>query len=135
MTGGGRSSCDCRDDPAHPLRHGRRGARRPRLDALAGARRADPFVVGGVLAFALAPLVERLAVVFPFYRTRRELARTLAIILVYITGLSVIAAAGSIMIPAIINETGDFIDRLPELVEQSRTEGRSGPTATGSASP
>ncbi|MGD9892885.1 MAG: AI-2E family transporter [Dehalococcoidia bacterium] len=81
-----------------------------------------PFLVGGILAYILAPLVERLSRVMPFYRTRRELARTLAIILVYVSGLGALVATGSLIIPAIINETSELIDNIPTYVEQAQVE-------------
>jgi predicted PurR-regulated permease PerM len=81
-----------------------------------------PFLVGGILAYILAPLVERLSRVFPFYQTRRELARTLAIIVVYVSGLGALVAAGSLIIPAIINETSELIDNIPTYVDQAQNE-------------
>src|SRR3712207_3356574 len=59
-----------------------------------------PFIVGGVLAYMLSPLVERLARVMPYHRTRRELARILAIAIVYITGFGVLFGAGALIVPA-----------------------------------
>jgi predicted PurR-regulated permease PerM len=81
-----------------------------------------PFLVGGILAYILAPLVERLSRMMPFYQTRRELARTIAIVIVYVTGLGAIVGAGSLLIPAIINETSELIDNIPAYVEQAQTE-------------
>src|SRR5215204_5304285 len=79
-----------------------------------------PFVVGGILAYILAPLVERLARLFPFHRRRRELARTLAILVVYVTGFGVLIGGAAVVIPAIVAETTDFVDGLPRYVDESR---------------
>jgi predicted PurR-regulated permease PerM len=81
-----------------------------------------PFLVGGILAYILAPLVERLARLMPFHRTRRELARTLAIIIVYVSGLGAIVAAGSLLIPAIIRETSELIDNIPAYVDEAQNQ-------------
>lgn len=81
-----------------------------------------PFLVGGVLAYILSPLVERLARIMPFYRARRELARTLAILIVYVSGLGVMVGVGAVVIPAVISETTEFVDNIPSYVEQAQEE-------------
>ena len=81
-----------------------------------------PFIVGGVLAYMLSPLVERLATVMPFHRTRRELARILAIVIVYITGFGVLFGTGALIVPAVISEALDFVDNIPSYVEQARSQ-------------
>jgi predicted PurR-regulated permease PerM len=81
-----------------------------------------PFVVGGILAYVLAPLVERLARVMPFYGARRELARTLAILIVYVSGFGVLIGGGALIIPAVIRETTEFVDNIPRYVEEARVE-------------
>lgn len=81
-----------------------------------------PFIAGGVLAYVLAPLVERLARLMPFHRTRRELARTVAIVIVYIAGLGVLAGVGSLIVPAVVNESIQFVDNIPTYVERARQQ-------------
>jgi predicted PurR-regulated permease PerM len=81
-----------------------------------------PFFIGGVLAYLLTPLVDRITLAIPFHRRRRELARTLAILLVYIAGASVLVSAGALLVPAIISEAGDFVDNIPRYVDQSRRQ-------------
>ncbi|MGH2599898.1 MAG: AI-2E family transporter, partial [Dehalococcoidia bacterium] len=81
-----------------------------------------PFVVGGVLAYVMSPLVERVAGVLPFHRTRQELARTVAVAIVYITGLGILVGAGALIIPAVINEADEFVDNIPSYVEEARRE-------------
>ena len=80
-----------------------------------------PFVVGGILAYVLSPLVERLARSYPFYRRRPELARTLAIVSVYIVGFALLVTAGAAVIPAIVTEGQNLVDDAPRYVEQART--------------
>lgn len=79
-----------------------------------------PFVIGGILAYVLAPLVERTAQVFPFYSRRRELARTLAIVLIYLAALGVIGSLGAVIVTRVIQETTDFIEELPNYTRQAR---------------
>jgi predicted PurR-regulated permease PerM len=79
-----------------------------------------PFLLGGVLAYAMAPLVEKLARAMPFYRTRYELARTLSILLVYIAGLGSLILAGFLIIPGLIAEGSDFIDNIPRYSEEAQ---------------
>src|SRR5215207_5142892 len=81
-----------------------------------------PFVVGGILAYMLAPLVERLSRLFPFHRTRRELARTIAILIVYVTGFGVLFGLGALIIPIVVNEAIEFVDNIPQYVEQAREQ-------------
>jgi predicted PurR-regulated permease PerM len=83
-----------------------------------------PFIVGGVLAYMLAPLVERLARLFPFHRTRRELARTIAILVVYVTGFGVLFGLGALIIPIVVNEAIEFVDNIPGYVDQAREQSR-----------
>ena len=81
-----------------------------------------PFVVGGVLAYMLAPLVERLARLIPFHRSRRELARTVAILVVYVTGFGLLFGLGALIIPIVVNEAIEFVDNIPQYVEQARVQ-------------
>lgn len=81
-----------------------------------------PFIVGGVLAYILSPLVERLARVIPFYGSRRELARTLAILVVYVSGFGVLFGLGAVIVPAVVGEALDFVDNIPEYVARSREQ-------------
>lgn len=79
-----------------------------------------PFLLGGVLAYALAPLVERLARAMPFYGTRCELARILSIVLVYLAGLGTLILAGFLIIPGLIAEGSNFIDNIPTYTEDAQ---------------
>jgi predicted PurR-regulated permease PerM len=81
-----------------------------------------PFLVGGVLAYVLSPLVERMARLLPFYRSRQELARTLAVLEVYLIGGAVLVAAGVLIIPALVAEATDLVDNIPQYVERARDQ-------------
>ena len=81
-----------------------------------------PFLVGGVLAYAVAPLVERLARMFPFYRTRHELARTLSILTIYVVGFGLFTLALLLIVPSLISEATSLVEKAPTLVEQARDQ-------------
>lgn len=83
-----------------------------------------PFLVGGVLAYMLSPLVERFARILPFYRGRPELARTIAILEVYLIGLAVLVSAGVLIIPALVREAQHLFTDIPEYARlaQERAE-------------
>ena len=79
-----------------------------------------PFVIGGILAYVLSPLVERVARALPFYSRRRELARTLAIILIYLAGIGMIVSLGAVLVTRVVQETTDFIEELPDYTRRAR---------------
>jgi predicted PurR-regulated permease PerM len=83
-----------------------------------------PFFVGAVLAFILAPLVERFAKVLPFHRRKPDLARSIAIFEVYLIGLAVMGGAGLLIVPALIDEAQNFIDNAPEYAERAQAQMR-----------
>jgi predicted PurR-regulated permease PerM len=81
-----------------------------------------PFLIGALLAYILAPMVEFLARGFPFHRTRYQLARTLAIVIVYLAGFGVLFGAAAVVIPAAVNEVATFVENLPVYIERSYRE-------------
>ncbi len=81
-----------------------------------------PFLVGGVLAYVLSPLVERLARVLPFYRSRQELARTIAVLEVYLIGGALLALAGVLIIPLLVAAATDLVANIPQYVERARDQ-------------
>jgi len=83
-----------------------------------------PFIVGAILAYLLAPVVERIARFFPFYRSHRERARIIAILIVYLAGAALLIEAGVLIVPAIIDEVDQFVEKLPAYVEQSQVRGQ-----------
>lgn len=83
-----------------------------------------PFLIGGVLAYLLTPLVDRVALGMPFGRRRPELARTLAIVLIYLVGASVLISGAALIIPAIVRETGELADNIPGYVRAAQDRAR-----------
>ncbi len=73
-----------------------------------------PFVLGGVLAYALAPLVERVARLLPLPERRKEVGRTIAILIVYVAGAGVLTAVGLLIIPPLISEGSHLLDNIPQ---------------------
>lgn len=81
-----------------------------------------PFFVGAVLAFILAPLVERFAKALPFHRSRPDLARSIAIFEVYLIGLAFLVSAGLLIVPALIDEAENFIKNAPEYARRAQDQ-------------
>lgn len=81
-----------------------------------------PFLVGGVLAYMLSPLVERLSRLLPFYGSRQELARIIAVLEVYLIGIAVLITAGVVIIPGLVAEATNLIDNIPQYVDRARDQ-------------
>jgi predicted PurR-regulated permease PerM len=82
-----------------------------------------PFAVGAILAYALSPLVDRLASVVPVRSHRGDVYRRgAAVLLLYtVTALGLIAA-GAALIPVAADQIAQFVDDLPEIVENARLQ-------------
>ena len=73
-----------------------------------------PFAVGGVIGYALLPVVERLAAVLPI---RREgLRRGVAVLLVYLIFGGAFGYAMWILVPILANQVTSFIEAVPDNV-------------------
>lgn len=81
-----------------------------------------PFLLGGLLAYMLAPLVELFVRLHPFHRRHEGRARTLAVLEVYLLGAGALGLAGVLIIPALVAQTTDFIDNIPNYVERARDQ-------------
>jgi predicted PurR-regulated permease PerM len=68
-------------------------------------------LLGLTLAAALAPVVSWL---------ERWMSRTLATILVYLLLLLILLGLGWIVFPILVDQAGEMIDRVPELVDQAQ---------------
>lgn len=79
-----------------------------------------PFVLGAVIAYVIAPLVERLAVIQPWYGTRPEIARGVAIAGVYGVTLVVAVLGAIFLVGAIVDEVDTLIDRVPQLADDAQ---------------
>ena len=85
-----------------------------------------PFAVGALLAYALSPLVDRIANVIPARSHRGDLYRRGAAVLVlYAVFALTIVAAGVALIPVAADQIAQFVDRLPEIVDDARLQANS----------
>jgi predicted PurR-regulated permease PerM len=69
-----------------------------------------PFVVGAVLAYALHPLVERLA--------RRRVPRLLAVVLVEVAALILVLALALLIVPVLVKEVPLLKAQVPPLLDR-----------------
>lgn len=82
-----------------------------------------PFAVGAILAYALSPLVDRLASVVPARSHRGDVYRRgAAVILLYAVAALGLVAAGAALIPMAADQIAQFVEDLPETVENARLQ-------------
>lgn len=79
-----------------------------------------PFVLSAILAYVIAPVVERLALAQPWNRKHPEVARGAAIISIYAVIGAALTLIAIFAIPAVVREVGDLIDAVPELSTAAR---------------
>jgi predicted PurR-regulated permease PerM len=82
----------------------------------------SPFLVGAILAFAFAPLVDRIAAILPFRATRPDLALSIAIGLVYIVAIGLLIGLGMWLGPLLAEQARSLTDSVPSLVERVQRE-------------
>ncbi len=81
-----------------------------------------PFLIGAILAYLLAPVVEFV------HRTMRlpaqfsSLSRALSVIITYVAVAAVMVVAGYYLIPPLISQTNQFIDNVPDYVTEVQAE-------------
>jgi predicted PurR-regulated permease PerM len=81
-----------------------------------------PFAIGLVFSYLIAPLVNRVQLAIPNRGWLGRSRRTLAVLLVYISALSVFIAVVATIGPQLVNETVDLIETMPEYAETVREE-------------
>lgn len=81
-----------------------------------------PFLLGAGIAFVISPLVERIARLQPWYGTRPETARGVAVIAVYVSVGAVLAVAGFLFIPQLVDEVDQLVKDVPELTQKARDQ-------------
>lgn len=81
-----------------------------------------PFVLGGVFAYLMAPVVNLFQLVFPRRGVLAGVGRVFAILLTYAIFLSVLVTAGFYLIPPLLRETVEFIEELPRYWQIARRE-------------
>jgi predicted PurR-regulated permease PerM len=80
-----------------------------------------PFIIAGLLASVLQPIVHKLESWMPWRVKRPALCRTLAILAVYALGLGVVGGVMALIVPPAYRETQDLIKSLPAYYTDLRT--------------
>lgn len=82
-----------------------------------------PFIVGAILAYILTPVVDRLAGLLPGTSHRADLARrTVVILVLYAVIGGSLFGTGLLIVPVASDQVEEFIDTLPDLVDEARAE-------------
>ena len=79
-----------------------------------------PFILGGLLAYMLIPVVRLLERVTPWRERWPKVSRLIAINIVYVAGLLLIVAFLATVIPLAVHEAGHFLERIPDLYSSAR---------------
>lgn len=80
----------------------------------------SPFMGGLVLAYLLTPGVRRVEMGLPFRETRPDLARVLAVVLVYLGAIALLTIALAFALPPLIGQITRFFTELPVILEESQ---------------
>jgi len=82
-----------------------------------------PFAVGAVAAYALTPVVDRMASIIPA-RTRQHdvMRRGFVVILLYTAAFGALGGIGVAVVPTAVDQSGDFLENLPETVDDARLQ-------------
>jgi predicted PurR-regulated permease PerM len=82
-----------------------------------------PFVIGAVLAYALSPVVDHVASILPARNHRQDVIRRGVVVgLIYLLFFGSLTGIGFAIVPTAVHQAGEFIDVLPEFVEDARLE-------------
>lgn len=82
-----------------------------------------PFAVGAVAAYALSPVVDRLASLIPA-RSRRQdvMRRGFVVLAIYLVALGLLTGVGVALVPTAVNQATGFFDELPAIIEDARLQ-------------
>ena len=81
-----------------------------------------PFLVGAVLAYLLAPVVEFIHRLLRLPSQFSSLSRAISVLITYVVTLLVLVVAGFYLIPPLIDQTNQFIDNVPNYVTEAQTD-------------
>jgi predicted PurR-regulated permease PerM len=76
--------------------------------------------LSGVIAYTLLPLVKLIERIMPWRKRRPGLARTIAVILMFLLVLAIVAGVLFLIVPPTIRETNQFIQEFPQLFSNAR---------------
>lgn len=79
-----------------------------------------PFIIAGLLAYLLAPVVMAMESWLPTRRRWPGATRIAAILIIYVLALVVMVAFLAMVIPPIVGETREFLARVPDLYASAR---------------
>ncbi len=79
-----------------------------------------PFVIGGVLAYILFPAVKGLERLMPWRNGHPDLARIVAIAVIYITALAIFVGLLALIIPPAVRQSTSLIENLPTIYAEAR---------------
>jgi predicted PurR-regulated permease PerM len=77
-----------------------------------------PFMIGAVVAYLISPMVDALVLTWPLNRLKLSTARGAAILLIYGAFAGVLTIVAFTAVPPLIDEMDQFIDTVPERVDQ-----------------
>lgn len=82
-----------------------------------------PFAVGGIMAYALSPVVDRLARVLPRLGSQRETVRRgIAVAVIYTTFFGGIGTGAVLLAPTAFDQANHFVEELPSFIEGARVQ-------------
>ena len=82
-----------------------------------------PFAVGATVAYALQPLVDRLASLIPARTHQHDVIRRgFVVFLIYLVFFGSLAGVGVAVVPTAVNQGADFMDELPAIVDDARLQ-------------
>lgn len=82
-----------------------------------------PFVVGGIMAYALSPVVDRLARALPRLQGRRETVRRgIAVAVIYTVFFGGIGTGAVLLAPTALDQANHFVEELPNFIEGARVQ-------------
>ena len=79
-----------------------------------------PFIIGLALAYLLLPPVRLIERHLPFRRQRPNVARLVAVVLVYLLGLGFLVVAGYSVLPMLAGQIARFLELTPTMFTQAR---------------
>ena len=82
-----------------------------------------PFAVGAIAAYALSPVVDRLASLIPARtRTHDVLRRGVVVLAIYLVFFGALGGIGVAVVPTAVDQASEFVDNLPDIVDEARIQ-------------
>lgn len=82
-----------------------------------------PFAFGAVVAYALTPIVDRLASLIPARsRAQDKLRRGVVVLLIYVVFFGAVGGIGVAIVPTAFGQASNFVEDLPQITEEARVQ-------------